>query len=223
MEGFSIQFANISLDDYVSQAIKHIGNVLPKFEQHGLHLCLENHGGLRTRHLCRVLKTFPSPHLGVNLDTGNALVTLEDPVEIARELAPRTYTCHLKDWRLLRAEDGIVVRGCSLGDGAVDLKAIVEILRQRAPKGQPLHLNIESPQEYLPLKLFAADYWRTHGEITGKDLEYFLRLAEKQNAPARPEDRIASMRGEPEGVILAEEEAAVAKSVTYCRDVLGLL
>jgi sugar phosphate isomerase/epimerase len=222
MEGFGLQFQGLSLDDYVAGAITHIRNLLPEFERRGLYLCLENHGGLRMRHIRRVLKTFPSEHLGLNLDTGNPLLTLEDPVEVVGELAPRTYTCHLKDWNLLRAEDGLVVRGCPLGDGVVDLKAVVELLRTRAPQGRPLHLNIEAPQEYIPLKLFTAGFWRSHGEVTGRELEKVLRLLEKRNAPARSEDRIASMRGEPERVILAEEEAAIARSIVYCRDVLHL-
>jgi len=225
MEGFGIQFQlqGAALDDYVSSAIAHIKNLLPEFERRGMYLCLENHGGLRMRHIRRVLKTFPSEHLGLNLDTGNPLLTLEDPVEVVGELAPRTYTCHLKDWNLLRAEDGLVVRGCALGDGVVDLKAVVESLRTRAPHDRPLHLNIEAPQEYIPLRLFTAGFWRSHGEVTGRELGNILRLMEKRNAPARKEDRIASMRGEPVSVILAEEEAAVARSIAYCRDVLDLL
>jgi len=223
MEGFGLQFQGISLDDYVSGAIVHIKKLLPEFERRGLCLCLENHGGLRMRHIRRVLKTFPSEHLGLNLDTGNPLLTLEDPVEVVRELAPRTYTCHLKDWNLLRSEDGLIVRGCALGDGVVDLKAVVEVLRARAPQGRPLHLSIEAPQEYIPLRLFTAEFWRHHHEVTGRELERVLRLLEKRNAPARNEDRIASMRREPESVILAEEEATVARSIAYCRDVLHLL
>jgi sugar phosphate isomerase/epimerase len=223
VEGFGIQFQGIALDDYVSKAITDIKNLLPEFERRGFYLCLENHGGLRVKYLRRVLKALPSEHLGVNLDTGNPLLTLEDPVEVVRELAPRTYTCHLKDWNLLRSEDGVVVRGCALGDGVVDLKAVVEILRTRAPLRVPLHLNIEAPQEYIPLKLFAAEFWRHHREVTGNELEDFLRLVEKRNAHARTADRIASMRGEPERVILAEEEAAIARSIAYCRNVLRLV
>jgi sugar phosphate isomerase/epimerase len=214
MEGFGIQFQGISLDDYVSRAITHIKNLLPEFERRGFYLCLENHGGLRVKYLRRVLKALPSEHLGVNLDTGNPLLTLEDPVEVVRELAPRTYTCHLKDWNLLRSADGVVVRGCALGDG------VVELLRTRASLKQPLHLNIEAPQEYIPLRLYTAEFWRHHREVTGSELENFLRLVEKRNARARSEDRIASMRGEPERVILAEEEAAIVRSVAYCRGVL---
>ena len=73
------------------------------------------------------------------------------------------------------------------------------------------------------MRLFAADFWQSHAEVTGRELGCVLRLLEKQKAPARSEDRIASMRNEPMSVILADEEAAVARSVTYCRDVLGLL
>jgi sugar phosphate isomerase/epimerase len=224
MEGFGIQFQRKgpALDDFVSQSIAHIKNLLPEFERRGLYLCLENHGGLRMKHIRRVLKTFPSEHLGMNLDTGNPLLTLEDPVAVVEELAPRTYTCHLKDWNLIRSDQGLIVRGCALGDGVVDLKAVVEILRAKAPRDQPLHLNIESPQEYLPLKLFTADFWRWHGEVTGRELENILHLTEKRNMPAKDDWRIASMRGEPESVVLAEEEAAIARSVTYCRDVLRL-
>ena len=223
MELFKIQFEDISLEDYVSDAIKHIGNLLPPFEKRRVHICLENHGGLRTRHLRRVLKTYPSEYLGVNLDTGDSLLTLEDPVEVAKEFAPRTYTCHLKDWKLLRNDEGIVVRGCAVGEGAVDMKAIVGVLRARAPQSRPLHVNIQATQEYLPLKLFTAEYWRKHGEVTGQELEHILRLAEKQNARAQTGDLLSSDRGEPESVILAEEEATVAKSVAYCRDVLHLI
>lgn len=223
LEGFGIQFRSISLDDYVNDAIAHIKNLLPEFERRGLFLCLENHGGLRTRHLRRVLKTFPSEHLGVNLDTGNAVLTLEDPVAVAEEFAPRTYTCHLKDWNLIRNDEGLIARGCALGDGVVDLKSILEILRAKAPRRDPLHLNIESPQEYLPLKLFTAEFWRWHGEVSGREVEHMLRLAEKRNMPPKDDYRIASMRGEPESITLAEEETAIARSAAYCRDVLKLL
>jgi sugar phosphate isomerase/epimerase len=223
MEGFGVQFKFANLDAYVSEAIAHIKNLLPTFEKRGLHLCLENHGGLRMKHLRRVFKTFPSEHLGLNLDTGNPVLTLEDPVEVVQELAPRAYTCHLKDWNLIRHEDGLIVRSCALGDGVVDLKAVLEAIRAKAPRRDPLHLNIEAPQEYLPLKLFTAEFWRWHGDVPGRDLGNILRLTEAKNIPPRGDYRIASMRGEPESEILAEEEAGIARSVAYCRDVLRLV
>ncbi len=110
-----------------------------------------------------------------------------------------------------------------MGEGVVNLKAIVETLRTKSPPGQPLHLNIESPQEYLPLRLFTAEFWRWHHDVAGSELGNILRLAEKRNMPPQGEYRIASMRGEKVSTILAEEEASIARSVAYCRDVLRLL
>ena len=202
--------------------MSHLEKLLPKFEQAGMHLCIENHSGLRSRHLRRVLDAFPTKHLGVNLDTGNAVLTLEDPIAIAERFAPRAYTVHLKDWNLIRNDAGVLVRGCALGEGVVDLKAIVAILRAKAPREYPLHLNIETTQEYLPLGLFTAEFWRWHGEVSGGDLGNLLRLTEKRDMP--PGDyRIAATRGEPEATVLAEEQDAVTRSAAYCRDVLRLL
>ena len=223
LEGFGIQFKHRSLDNYVTDAIGHIKNLLPEFERRGLFLCLENHGGLRLKHFQRVMKTFPSEHLGFNFDTGNAVLTLEDPVAVAEELAPRAYTCHLKDWNLIRTNEGLIVRSCALGDGVVDLKAIVKTLRDRAPLKDPLHLSIEAPQEYLPLKIFTAEFWRWHGEVTGAEFGNMLHLMEAKAMPPQNDYRIASMRGAPESVILTEEEDTIARSVAYCRDVLQLV
>jgi sugar phosphate isomerase/epimerase len=223
MEGFGIQFKGMSLDDYVTDAIAHIKNLLPEFGRRGLRLCLENHGGLRMKHIRRVLETFPTEHLGLCLDTGNPILVLEDPTAVIQELAPRTYTCHLKDWNLVRIPEGVAVLGCALGDGIVDLPAAVETLKTRALFPEDLHLNIEAPQEYIPLKLFTAEFWRHCPDITGAELGHVLGLAEKRNMPAGRDYRIASMRGEPERTILAEEEAAVAQSVRYCRETLRLI
>ena len=93
-----------------------------------------------------------------SVTAGGESVTPSRNCQEASGLKPRTYTCHLKDWNLLRAEDGLVVRGYALGDGVVDLKAVVELLRTRAPHGRPLHVNIETPKEYIPLKLFTAGF-----------------------------------------------------------------
>ena len=54
-----------------------------------------------------------------------------------RNCAPWAYTCHLKDWNLIRSRDGLIVRSCALGDGVVDLKAVVKILRSECCAGCP--------------------------------------------------------------------------------------
>lgn len=222
MENFGIQFRFESLNDYVSDAISHLRNIMPKVKEKGLFLCIENHGGLRMEYIRRVLDAIRSDHLGICLDTGNPVLTLEDPVEVIKELASRAYTVHLKDWKLVKTNAGILARGCSLGDGVVDLPTVVEILKRCAPYPDKLHLNIETAQEYIQLNIFTAEFWKYHKEVSGGELGKVLRLVEKRDANPTIDYRLAYMRGASETEILAEEESAIQKSIQYAREVLEL-
>lgn len=218
MECFGIQFELESLDDYVDEGVMHLRNLMPEVERRNLFLCLENHGGLRTEHLRKVFSAVRSDHLAACLDTGNAVLTLEDPLEVALELASRTRTVHLKDWNLVKTDYGVLARGCSLGDGVVDLPRVLEILERNAPDPDGLHLNIETAQEYIPLGTSSSAFWRHHPGITGRELGNFYGLVERRSADPAADHRLAVMRGAPEAEILEEEELAVRKSVRYARE-----
>lgn len=226
LENFGIQFTfrpkYKSLDDYVSDSISHLKNIMPRVEKRGLILCLENHGGLRMKYLRRVFETIKSKHLGVCFDTGNAVLTLEDPLKVAKELAARIYMVHLKDWNLIKTSSGILARGCSLGEGVVNLPGIVEILKQDTPCPDELYVNIEAPQEYIPLNIFTSEFWKYHKEVTGDELGNILSLIEKRDADTMTDYRLACMRGASEMEILDEEECAIRESVCYALKVLQL-
>ncbi len=74
-----------------------IEQCLPRAEQCGVILALENHWGLtRTPEgLLRLVNAIPSPWLGVLLDTGNFL---EDPYDKIRQVAPKTVFVQAKTY-----------------------------------------------------------------------------------------------------------------------------
>lgn len=74
-----------------------IEQCLPKAEQCGVILALENHWGLtRTPEgLLRLVHALPSPWLGVLLDTGNFL---ENPYDKIRQVAPKTVFVQAKTY-----------------------------------------------------------------------------------------------------------------------------
>jgi sugar phosphate isomerase/epimerase len=74
-----------------------IGRCLPKAEECGVVLALENHWGLtRTPEgLLRLLDALPSPWLGALMDTGNFL---EEPYERLARIAPRTVFVQAKTY-----------------------------------------------------------------------------------------------------------------------------
>lgn len=74
-----------------------IERCLPKAEERGVLLALENHWGLTNtpQGLLRILEAVPSPWLGALMDTGNFL---EDPYEKLAAIAPRTVFVQAKTY-----------------------------------------------------------------------------------------------------------------------------
>ena len=86
-----------SEEDGFKWCIESIEKCLPKAEQCGVVLALENHWGLtRTPEgLLRVLNAINSPWLGGLMDTGNFL---EDPYDKLKQIAPRTVFVQAKTY-----------------------------------------------------------------------------------------------------------------------------
>ena len=101
----------------------------------GVVLAIENHIDLLADELLDLLQTVDSPALGVCLDTANNLRMLEDPVEVARKLAPWARATHIKDVAANTAtkhgnpRDFAFWPSVPLGRGAVDLRAVLGHLR----------------------------------------------------------------------------------------------
>lgn len=102
-------------------------------------LALENHGLMagRSDQVRQVIDAVGSTSLRANIDTGNFLLVNQNPTEAARDLAPLAALVHLKDFRparpdetehIYKALDGLPFTGAVVGQGAVDLPAIVGLL-----------------------------------------------------------------------------------------------
>lgn len=130
-------------------------------ESRGLTLALENHGRFagRSDQVRDIIEQIASPALRANLDTGNFLLVGQDPVAAARELAQYIVLVHLKDMRVADADetghrfeipDGTVLTGSAVGDGLVDLPAVLDLLRNAGYAGW-LSLEYEGSEEPLTI------------------------------------------------------------------------
>jgi len=115
-------------------------------QQHGVTLALENHGLLagRSDQVRAIIQQVGSLALRANLDTGNFLLVGQNPVDAARELGPLVALTHLKDFRrvgptdtghVFRGLDGTGFTGAVLGEGLVDLRKILDVLRSAGYDG----------------------------------------------------------------------------------------
>ena len=84
-------------DDGFKWCIDAIAEVIPKAEQYGVMLALENHWGLtRTPEgLLRIINALPSPWMGILMDTGNFL---ENPYDRLKQIAAKTVFVQAKTY-----------------------------------------------------------------------------------------------------------------------------
>jgi sugar phosphate isomerase/epimerase len=95
---------------------------LARARAHGITLALENHGDLDAAALGALLSAVPG--LRICLDTANALRVGDDPVDLARAVAPQVAMVHLKDV----ADTGPDPRSVPYGEGVVDLAGVLAAL-----------------------------------------------------------------------------------------------
>jgi sugar phosphate isomerase/epimerase len=119
------------LADWLKEAVK-------VAEDNGVKLAVENHIDYTSDECVELLDRVGSSWLGLNLDTGNFMRLLDDPVEGARKLAPRVLATHIKD---LKPVKGVNVRqwyffsSTPVGDGLVNNQALAQILHDAGYKG----------------------------------------------------------------------------------------
>lgn len=124
-------------------------------------MALENHGLMagRSDQVRQVIDAVGSPYLRANIDTGNFLLVNQNPTDAARDLASLAALVHLKDFRrarpdetehIYKALDGTPFTGAVVGQGEVDLPAIVKILDE-AGYGGWLSLEYEGGDDPLTI------------------------------------------------------------------------
>jgi sugar phosphate isomerase/epimerase len=111
--------------------------LLPQARDHGVVMALENHIDLTGEQMVDLITTLDSPWLGVCLDTGNNLRLHEDPVAVARQLAPFTRATHVKDIGVRRGDpkDFAFWPSVPLGKGLVDLGTVLGFLKKAGYDG----------------------------------------------------------------------------------------
>jgi sugar phosphate isomerase/epimerase len=95
-------------------------------------IAIENHIDLLADEMVELLETIDSPWLGVCFDTANNLRMFEDPVAVARKLAPWARATHVKDVTAQRGDPKTFAFWPSvpLGRGLIDLPAILALLHE---------------------------------------------------------------------------------------------
>ncbi len=185
-----------------------------------MRLGMENHKGYRSAEQAAWMKRLGSEYVGVCFDFGNNLSLCEEPMETLRTLLPYTFFAHITDMAVEDYEDGYLLSEVVMGEGMLDLKEMVRLLRQKDPN---MIFELEMiTRDPLKIPVFTTKYWATfddsYSPLPGRDLAKTLELVRK-NKPKAPLPRIAGLSSEAQ--IKLEDEYNL-KCIAWARKNLDL-
>jgi sugar phosphate isomerase/epimerase len=192
----------------------------PVLRKYQMRLGLENHKGYRAAEQADWLKRLGSEYVGACFDFGNNISLCEDPMDTLRTLLPHAFFCHIKDMALEDYEDGFLLSEVPMGEGMLDLKEMVRLLRQKDPN---MIFELEMiTRDPLKVPVYTTKYWATfddsYSPLPGRDLAKTLALVRK-NQPKAPLPRITGLSSEAQ--IKLEDECNL-KCVAWARTHLAL-
>ena len=192
----------------------------PVLRKYRMRLALENHKGYRSAEQAAWLKQLGSEWLGVCLDFGNNLSLCEDPTDTARTLAPYVIFAHIKDMAVEEYQDGFLLSEVPMGEGILDLKGIVELLRKKDPK---MIFDLEMiTRDPLKIPIYSEKYWATFDDnlspLPGRDVAKVIALV-KNNKPKKPLPKTTGLSIQ-EQVKLEDEYNQ--QCIDYARQNLGM-
>jgi sugar phosphate isomerase/epimerase len=184
----------------------------------GIKIAIENHAGdMQAGELVQLIEEAGRDYVGATMDSGNAVWTLEDPLQNLEILGPYAVTTGLRDAMLWETPEGVAVQWTALGDGIIDFKRYLKRFAELCP-GVPVQLEIISgfPRFY---NCFKEDFWQYYSKVKAAGFSRFLLLAKKGKPlpPYKPEPGKDPKLAEQE-----YQKQELERSLRYCREVLGL-
>lgn len=194
---------------------RQIAAAVPIVEKHRMRLGIENHKDWRVDQQVELLRQYSSEYVGVTLDTGNNLSILDDPIETVEKLAPYTFNVHFKDMALVENETGFLMSEVPLGEGLLDLKRMVNLIRAARPE---VHFSLEMiTRDPLEVPCLTDRYWATFGDVNGLALARALQRIRAN----RPTTQLPTIQGLSTAGRYALEVELVNRSFDYAGRELG--
>lgn len=115
-------------------------------EKYNMKVAIENHCDAFADEVIWLVTQLDHPLIGICCDTINSLMVGEGIEECVRKMAPYTYCVHFCDNKIFADPDGTHSIGTVIGQGDIDCKRIMRILRDQAPEElDTINLEIELP------------------------------------------------------------------------------
>ncbi|MFL6416015.1 MAG: sugar phosphate isomerase/epimerase family protein [Bryobacteraceae bacterium] len=194
------------IESHIEDTAKVLRSSRSRIVDAGLKIAIENHAGdMQARELKSLVEEAGPDFVGVCLDSGNPLWTIENPHLTLETLAPYVLTSHVRDSALWRTGGGAAVSWTRMGEGNVDIAQYIRDYIRKCPgRALSLEVIVTGPR---PFNYLNPSFWDAYRKTPAWEFAQFLALAapgtpraappplEKEQAAARErEDVEASIR-----------------------------
>jgi sugar phosphate isomerase/epimerase len=193
---------------HIENTIKAIKANQSRAEAESIKIAIENHAGdMQSAELRELIEVAGKGYVGANIDPGNAVWALEEPMKHLEVLGPVTVCSSVRDSMLWEGENGaVVVQWTAIGEGLIDFKAYAKRFAELAP-GVPL--QVETISGFArPFEITQDDFWSIFPGHRDSDMfKAWLALAKKgkkidsfkaPDGPGKKDAEIAYQKGECE-------------------------
>ena len=182
----------------------------------GVKIAVENHAGdMHSWELRDMVEEAGKDFVGVNIDSGNAAWTLEDPQDVLEVLGPYTICSSLRDDMIWETPDGASVAWTAAGEGLMDWKKYSARWLELCPKVPIMIETISGFSRNFPYK--KEGFWKDYDKRP-EALAHFEALAKRGHAiPAFKAEGADKKKAEQD-----YQKAELERSLKYLREVVGL-
>ncbi len=166
------------IERHMESMVKVLHNVRSRVMDANLHIAIENHAGdMQARELKLLVEEAGRDFVGVCLDSGNPLWTIEDPHLTLETLYPYVLTSHVRDSAVWRTPEGAAVTWVRMGEGNVNIEDYVhKYARLRPGKALSMECIVMGPRMY-PYK--DPKFWDPYRTTPAWEFERFVAIAER--------------------------------------------
>jgi sugar phosphate isomerase/epimerase len=195
---------------------KQVALAEPVLRKYKVRLAIENHKGWRAVEQAAWMKRLGSEYVGVHFDFGNNVSFCEDPMFTLETLKPWIFSCHIKDMAVAPYADGFLLSEVPMGEGFLDLKTMVDTLRQRDPN---IIFDLEMiTRDPLKVPIYTPNYWATFEDVPGRQVARIMEIIEK-NPPKKPLPKTSGLSPAEQ---LKLEDGYNLACIRYAREHLAL-
>jgi 3-oxoisoapionate decarboxylase len=180
------------IEPHIDSMVKVLKSSRSRIMDGGVKVAIENHAGdMQARELKMLVEAAGPEYVGVCLDSGNPVWTIEDPHLTLETLAPYVLTSHMRDSAVWRTPEGIAVRWTRMGEGTIGMEDYLRTYIQKCP-GKAVSLEVIVSAQPRMFRYADPQFWALYRSTPAWEFARFLTLADKGKPvlepPAAPSD-----------------------------------